>query len=195
VKYLAQELLDLIRKQLNKNESELISVIPLPSMGDRLQRLKALEEVISQLKNTHDFETEEYLIQIRKKKPESNSIKASLESIYLSNGKLNLPYLMKNADLLFASGEYSSARKIYTTIQQSGECTALALFKIGSCYEKEGKFNEARIKYEESLAYHPSPECYQRIASISVQQIKNLKTQKNLEKVTTPRRVELLKLK
>lgn len=196
MKNFAHELLELIKKQLGKSEYELMSVIPIPSVGDRLRRLRELEEVIAQLKNTNDSFTEEYVIQIRPKvsqeqagrQAESRYFNTSLDGIYLNNGKLNIPFLLKNADLLFDSGEYHSARKIYKTIQQSGECTALVLYKIGRCFEEEGRFNEAKIKYEESLAHTPSQECYQRFASILVHLDKSAQAEKILKKVKFPRR-------
>jgi hypothetical protein len=65
------------------------------------------------------------------------AIKSCLNRIYLPNGKFNVPYLLKNADILFEAGEYAAARKIYRAILQSGECTAYVMGRIEKCFEME----------------------------------------------------------
>lgn len=91
-----------------------------------------------------------------------------LESIYLAEGKLNLPYLTRTAELLMNSGDYRLARNIYKTIANSGERTAMALHGIARCLEAEGKLEEAQARYEESIAYHPDPESYRGLASVLI---------------------------
>jgi tetratricopeptide (TPR) repeat protein len=107
---------------------------------------------------------------------------AYLNKIYLPNGKLNVPYLIKNADILFEAKDYLLARKIYRTILQSGEYTATVLHRIGKCYEAEGKYDEAYSKYEESISYHPSPESYERLAAILMRRNRRNQSEECLER-------------
>lgn len=109
-------------------------------------------------------------------------IRKQLQGIYLANGRLNVPYLIKNADLLFEAGDFQLARKIYKTILQSGEYTSIALQRLGQCYEAEGKFDEACAKYEESIAYHPTLESYNRLASLLKRQKRERQAEEVLER-------------
>jgi len=76
--------------------------------------------------------------------------KPCMGEIYLPNGKLNVTFLMKNAELLFDAGDFVLARKIYNTILRSGEMTATVLHRLGKCYEAEGKTEIAHAKFEEA---------------------------------------------
>ena len=91
--------------------------------------------------------------------------------------------MIKNADLLFDAGDYQLARKIYKSILQSGEYTATVLHRLGKCYEAEGKLNEAGERYEESIAYHPTLESYQRLAAVLVRQNKEKQAAEVLDRV------------
>ncbi len=90
------------------------------------------------------------------------------ESIYLPNGSLNLPFLTRSAELLVSAGDYSLAKNIYRTILGSGERSALALYGIARCEESEGRFEEARTNYEESIAYHPNLDAYQHLCDVLI---------------------------
>jgi tetratricopeptide (TPR) repeat protein len=176
MKDVARNLHEGIQKQLNRSDLEVIGVIPLS------------------LKDDDPIDTVEYLVQLKPKKqsssmsPRSESYSPSfLEGIYLANGKLNIPYLVKNADMLFDATDYQAARKIYKTILQSGEYTSTALQRLGKCYEAEGKLEDACTKYEESIAYHPTVETYQRLASVLLRQNKEQQAEEVLEKAQSLR--------
>jgi hypothetical protein len=95
---------------------------------------------------------EEYVVRIKPRSDAGDRMqKLKPEGIYLSNGKLNIPFLMKNADLLFDAGDYSSARKIYKSILQSGECSASLLSRLEKCNEAEGVVSVLGIKREKKV--------------------------------------------
>ncbi|MCM2324664.1 MAG: tetratricopeptide repeat protein [Oligoflexia bacterium] len=184
-----------------------VDVLPLPAVSgqtDRLVRLKTLDEALQ------DFDSEVgYLVQLKIRKtpppapdPETPALKApknGQEAIYQTDGKLNLPYLLRNAELLLASGDTGLARNVFKAIHRSGERTALALDGIARCYEVEGKFEEARIHYEDSIAYQPDPAVYQRLASVLLRLKKEqgaaevMERALNLRDLPTPARFELHK--
>ena len=180
-----------IKNQWAHKNVEVVKVIPLPLQGDTPMKVKTIREILEELESPIQLDTLEYIVQVRPKvnppRPvhpaESAAPKPSLDGIYLPNGRLNVPFLMKNADILFDAGEFALARKIYKTILQSGECTASALYRLGRCYESEGKMDEAIAKYEESIVFHPNIESYQRLATLLAKQNKPQQSAEVLERV------------
>jgi tetratricopeptide (TPR) repeat protein len=176
-----QNLQDAIKKQLHESEFDVVGIIPIPTHKDRMVRLRTLQEILEDFEESNTHGTVDYLIQVKPKKhtvqespyvpPKSEGTqKQGSGSIYLANGKLNVPYLVKNADLLFEAGDYVLARNIYKTILRSGEYTSQTLYRMGRCFEAEGKFEEARINYEESITYHPTLDTFQRLTALLVRQ-------------------------
>lgn len=171
---LATQIRELLGKQLNSDQFDIVEVIPVPNQSDRMVRLRTIEEVLQ------DFDG--YLIKMRPKNgadvsghaiPAEVLSKAVAESLYQPDGKLNLPFLFRNAEVLFSSGEYALARNVYKAIFQSGERTATALDGIGRCFEAEGKLEDARLHYEESIAYQPNIDAFQHLASLHIRQKKD----------------------
>ncbi|HLE01188.1 MAG TPA: tetratricopeptide repeat protein [Bdellovibrionota bacterium] len=161
---------------------DVVDIVPIPRHGDRMVRLRTLEEALEDF--DHDQgETISYLVQLKPsstpKAPEpapaalAPSAKPSLDGIYLPDGKLNIAFLAKNANLLFEAGEFTLARNIYKTILQSGERSSLALFGLARCCDAEGKLEEARAHYEESIAYHGTLESYRSLAALFMRQEKD----------------------
>ena len=148
-----------VRRQLQQTNLEVIDIVSIPS-GDRLLRLKALQEVLVNLSEEESMRTREYLIRVKARDPQPVELmpskdhrepqKPCMGEIYLPNGKLNVTFLMKNAELLFDAGDFVLARKIYNTILRSGEMTATVLHRLGKCYEAEGKTEIAHAKFEEA---------------------------------------------
>lgn len=182
---------EFLHRQLKQSNLDLIEAVAVPKHGDRLVRMRTLQEMLEEFDNREDSDgSVSYIIQL---KPSRNSpalplaglekeIKPQLDGIYLPNGKLNSAYLAQNADLLFASGDYALARKIYRTILQSGENSATALFGIAKTYDAEGKTEDARKHFEESIAYHPTLEAYRRLASTLIQLKNDLQAAEILER-------------
>ena len=100
--------------------------------------------------------------------PSFDEIKSERESVELPDGKLNVSFLLKNAQLLFDAGEFSLSRNIYQALLKSGEKTSIALFWLGRCFETEGETARAKTHYQESLTYSPTLEAYQHLAAIFI---------------------------
>lgn len=153
---------EFIKKKFQQSSLDVIDVIEIPGR-DRVKRMKALHEVLVALSENSEQSAGEYLVRVKqngeanfnefpivrgeplklKLEPEIQSQRQCLGEIYLPNGKLNIPYLIKNANLLFDAGDYLSARKIYHSILKSGEFTSTVLQKLERCYEAEGKLDKA----------------------------------------------------
>ncbi len=186
---------EVIRKQLHQADFDIVGITAIPAHSDRMIRLRTLQEMLEDFEEFRSNDTIDYLLQIkpRRQQPqqqpqqdntriEVTSSKAAPESIYLPNGKLNIPFLIRNADLLFDSGDYVLAKNIYKTILKTGENTSAALFRMGRCFEAEGKYEEALVHFEESIAYHPSLECFQRLSALLLSQNKDLQAGEILER-------------
>lgn len=207
----------LIREKLGSNladgdfEIDVVQLPHLPPAKDRFARLRTLEEILEHFEHS-DSEGDSlsgYLIQVKPKKkaqqgsdPLATATAAAQdrpEVIYQGDGKLNSPFLLKNAELLFASRDYALSRNIFKALLQSGTRPATALFGIGRCFEAEGKLDEAKLRYEESIAYHPDPEVYQRLAAVLIRQEKEQYAAEVIERalalknISSPVRVELCK--
>ena len=189
----------------SQGEHMQVEVLPLPSASsmssaDRIVRLKTIEEAL------RDFDSEEgesagYIVHVRKRPPNhpTPSEPATLEqhphtshalnneNVYLNNGKLNVSYLMRNAELLQSTGETALARNIYKAVFQSGERTSAALFGIARCFEAEGRLEEARINYEEAIAYQPDIESYRALGALLIRLGKDQQAAEVYERALTVR--------
>lgn len=165
-----------LEKQLRGTGAELVDLIPIPPQGDRMVRLRTLEEALSEFDQTGEGAVG-YLIQVKPSRPKQKTPppfqpevqKPTLDNIYLTSGKLNIPFLLRNADLLGASGDWTLAKNIYKAILASGEHAAAALCGMGRCFQAEGKLEEARAKFDESIAYQPSLDSYRQLGSLLIQ--------------------------
>jgi tetratricopeptide (TPR) repeat protein len=168
-----------LERQLKGSGAELVDLIPIPAQGDRMVRLRTLEEALSEFDQSGDG-TLGYLIQVKPvrretRRPHTGSEpppfkmpQPTLENIYLTTGKLNVPFLLRNADLLSSSGDSPLAKNIYKTILASGEHAAAALCGLGRCLQAEGKLEEARAKFDESIAYQASLDSYRQLGSLLI---------------------------
>lgn len=199
---------DAISKQLHHSEFDVVGIVPIPAHSDKMVRLRTLQEMLEDFDQVHESGTIEYLLQLKPKKAQQAAVPAqestltpapAAENIYLSNGKMNVPFLLKNGDLLYDAGDYALARNIYKSILSSGEYTSTILNRLGRCFEADGKLEEARKSYEESIAYLPNLDSYQRLSASLVRQNKDqqaaelLERALNLRDLTTTQRFELLK--
>ncbi|MEK6704963.1 MAG: tetratricopeptide repeat protein [Bdellovibrionota bacterium] len=181
---LAMEIKNAISGKLQQSISEasVIEVVPIPVRGNRVVRLRTIEEIIADFNTVEDNDSFAYLVRIRPTKTfdeHPSDIKSATlpnqpqNGIYFPNGKLNIPFLTRNAELLFTAGDYTLSRNIYKAISKAGECTDIALYWIGRCHEAEGKLELAKTHYEESLAYRPMYETYKQLYSLLIKQAKN----------------------
>lgn len=175
---LTQTLHEMLGRQLHQCEMELVGMVPFPSGGDPMVRLRTLQEMLEEFAESNTEGAVGYFLQVKKRTgptldtnpPTSDVPRIVAENVYLPNGKLNVAYLVKNADLLFESGDYGLARNIYKAILLSGDSTGLVHFRLGRCLEAEGRMTEARSEYEESITYLPTLEAYQRMSALLVRQ-------------------------
>jgi tetratricopeptide (TPR) repeat protein len=112
----------------------------------------------------------------------STELKASMDGIYLADGTLNLNQLFRSAEILFDSGEYALARKIYKAIMKTGERPWLATREMGRCFEAEGKLEEARALYEESIAYQPLAVTFKNLTSLLIRLKKDQEAAETLDR-------------
>lgn len=185
---ISKTLHDAIGRHLDPSGFDLLDLVPIPTTGDPMVRIRTLEEMLAEQKGMG------YLLRIRAKSvpPLDDSVDYSperpqLEGIYLPNGKLNVGYLTRNADLLFEAGEYALARNIYRTILQGGEHTGPAQLRIGRCFEAEGKESEALAAYTEAVTYYPTLDGYRRIGALYERQGKLLGAAESYERGTQMR--------
>ena len=217
-KDLSSTIEEALGKQLGSQGYDVVDLVPIPARGDKMVRIRTLEDALEDFDNLSGGETVSYLVQVRAKKPPQISVKGDLvdpatelyefdpepvldlgaapldtiaihappkpvlDGIYLPDGKLNLAYLAQNAELLYQSGEYVLSRNIYKTILQSGERSGNSHYWIGRCLEAEGKLDEARGSYQESVTFHPSLEGYQRLAAILIREKKDHEAAETMER-------------
>ncbi|MBI3533972.1 MAG: tetratricopeptide repeat protein, partial [Deltaproteobacteria bacterium] len=183
----------LLDQSLADNGYHLMRLHPLHSKIDTLVKIKTLENIIHDLDTQNIKEMQSYVIYIKPQKkvyeikipqqsPQIYPSKSILDGIYLSNRKLNIPYLLKNASLLYDTGEYGLAKNIYKTLLKSGEASDVALFLIGKCNEVEGHLVEAISNYEDSLLYHQKLETYQELSKLFINLKKHQEAAELLEK-------------
>ena len=154
-------------------------------------RLRTIEEALEEFDDEAGAEVfQQYIIQIKPRRntprpPVAAAPKPVNDQVYLANGALNVDFLLQNADLLLISADYALARNIYTRVAkagQSGTKTAQALMGTARCFELENLFEEARTKYEESIAYHPTLETYQYLSTLLLHQGKPFQAAEALER-------------
>lgn len=159
---------------------EVVEILPLPSLAgrtssteDKLVALRTFEEALAIFDRSAEG-CSQFIVQVRPRKARPSAADSRAETapspaptdgLYAGDGKLNVAYLLKNAEILLRSGDHALARNIYRSVYQSGEKTAAALLGLGRCAEAEGKLADAVEKYEESIAYHPSAEVYRTLAA------------------------------
>ena len=180
-----------LTQHLEQTDFELVGVLPIPSHRDKKVRQQTLQEMIEELDETESSGSVGYFIQIRPKQQlapplssaeEELANKQSQESLYLPHGKLNIPFLFKNASLLMGTGDLASAKYIYKAILDSGESNGQALFCLGRCFETEDQFEEAKNHYEKSIAYLPNLDVFKRLAALYIRQDQNQKAAEIFER-------------
>src|SRR5690348_5256656 len=135
--------IDPIREILNRElraQGYQVELVPVPAHGDRMVRIRTLEEALEEFDGEGAAEALSYLVQLKPARPPEPAPEqvSSTEGIYLTDGKLNVPFLQRNAELLIESRDFALARNIFTTLLHSGERSDLAHYGIGRCHEAEG---------------------------------------------------------
>ncbi len=172
MKDLSGTLQDILDSKLSAEGYDIVDLIQIPQGGDRMVRMQTIRELLEDFDKDQEGQSFGYLVQIRPKPRRETSQTAAVhsESVYLPDGKLNLPFLVRNAELLFRAGEFALARNLFHSVLQSGERSGYAHFWIARCFDCENRPEEAKKHYEESVAFQPSVECYQYLAAVLIRQ-------------------------
>lgn len=168
----------LIGSQLESQGYDLVDLISIPSHGDRMVRVRTLQEALEEFDGTDSGDMVSYVVQVRPKSKtveivtvqESATASAPAEALEAVEENLSAAFLFQNADLLFSSGDFSLALNIYRAILQRGESQALALYWMGRCHEAEGRVPDARKCYEDSITWQPRLDTYQFLSSLLIRQ-------------------------
>lgn len=210
---LTEALLETLGRRFNQTDFDLADVVPIPMQGDRLVRLRAIEEALMEFESSGAQDSACYLVQFKVLSripiqgdqgpvgaesagpaipvmPGDESLVAAHsmaephtpEGVYLPDGKFNLPYLFRSAELLSSAGDHELARNIYKAVMRSGEKTGPALMGIARSFEIEGKFEDAKKSYEEAIAYEPTFKAYKCLTSILIRQGKDKQAAETLER-------------
>ena len=171
-----------ITEELADRGYDLVDLSPVPSDGDRMVRLRTLEEMIDEFSYGNDEGTTSYIVQVRKKNLETNTghsdrvqsgaavSPGSSRDLYSEDGQVNLKTLESTAQVLISAGDYGLAKNVYQTLLRQGGAISSpkAYLGLGVCAEGEGKLNEAQSHFEESIAYDPTLPAYQRLVALLV---------------------------
>jgi|GEM_PF-465974 len=205
---IAETLDSALRVALAPNGFELAGLLPVPARGDRHVRARTLEEILETLDGepgsaaAREDEIRYYIIQVRNTPggqmiaagrekiatPSSNPPQPSPapeESAKLPDGAWNIPFLERNAALLTRAGEHALARNIWTILSKTGACTGRAHLGLALGFELEGKTEEARAHYQESLAFEPSLDAARGLAATHTRLGRHADAARILERATT----------
>ncbi len=159
---LDQSLRENLKTNLDEKGYALVDLITLPPRENRMLIIRTLQDALDRFDSPDVEPTHCYLVQV---KPKTQASATASEdgtevdvagAVYHDDGKLNIDYLFRNAEILLNSNEPTLARNIFRTIFLSGDQCARALFGIGRCYEVESKLKEAEQAFEESIAFVPA---------------------------------------
>jgi tetratricopeptide (TPR) repeat protein len=198
MKELAARIQEILGRELGQEAQGLVDIVPLPASGDRMVRLRTLEEMLEEFDSDAEGSVG-YFVQVKPRKREARRgagtgcsapgetggqprLAQPSEPLYLPDGKLNVQYLFRNAELLISSGEFALARNVYKAIIASGERTGLALYGTARCLEAEGRLEEAQQRYEEAIAYQPTAEAYRHLATLLIRRGKDQEAAEAMER-------------
>lgn len=159
--------------RLNAEGFDLVDLVPIPAHGDRMLRFRTVQEALEEFESDGSMG---YLVQIRRQAPAVSAPAAdtsALEGVWMPDGKLNVQYLVRNAELLFSAGEFTLAGNIYKSLLDAGVNSGFSLYWMGRCLEAEGKSEEACHSYEEALTWNPTLEAYRHFGGLLIRSRKN----------------------
>ena len=207
---IAETLDSTLRSELSAHGLELHSLIPIPSRGDRQVRVRTLDEILESLDESCEegepgADSKYYIIRVSgsaSSKPLSPAVqtaqkikpsagpgqekpKEPAESPKNADGSWNVPFLTRNAQILTQAGEHTLARNIWSILARTGACTGKAHLGLGLGFEIEGRIEEARSHFQESMAFEPSLEAARGLAATSTRLEKHADSARILERATT----------
>lgn len=170
-----------IRKRVGSPEIEVVELLALPKPASAAEAVSSLQDAI-RLFDSPDERDVNYIVKVRKPmrevveaEPKLSAFtgKPNADGIYDTRGKINVPFLLKNGELLLASGDFQLAKNIFQALRKSGEASPEACLGLGRCYEGLNQNAEAQACYEESVAFKPSFAAFQRLIGLMVGQQKH----------------------
>ncbi len=75
-----------------------------------------------------------------------------LEDAYLSNGELNISYILSNANLLMKSGEFLDAISLFRLVKNHPKFGFCGHYGLGQCFLKMGQPEQAVRAFEKALS-------------------------------------------
>lgn len=78
------------------------------------------------------------------------------DSVTLKDGRLNAPFLLRNARILLAAKDFQLAKAIFQKLIESGEALGAAYAGLGVCFEHERNIDASIQSYREAIIYEPS---------------------------------------
>lgn len=110
-----------------------------------------------------------------------------VDEMYRPDGKLNAPFLLKNAELLRSVRDYASARKIYQALIRDREGLQEALLGMAACYECEGRTDDALRAYEDAVLFAPNVGAYRALGELLFKLGRHQQSAEVFERSTTVR--------
>ena len=209
----AEALDSALREGLAASGYELAGLLPVPARGDRHVRARTLEEILETLDEapadgpTGGDDSRYYIVQVRGRSARAGAMQPTAtgmmpkpspakteqkeqpgsvaDSTKLPDGSWNIPYLEQNATLLTRAGEHKLARNIWKILSKTGACTGRAHLGLAVGFEIEGKIEEARGHFQESLAFEPSLEAARGLAATQTRLGRHADAARILERATT----------
>ncbi len=76
--------------------------------------------------------------------------------VVLKDGRLNAPFLLRNARVLLAAKDYQLAKGIFQKLIEGGEALGAAYAGLGVCFQQENNIDASIQSYREAIIYEPS---------------------------------------
>lgn len=179
-----------------------------PLSEDRLHMIQSFEEFLDQCQGSQKGHfyfvmVEEGALEAQTKqlKPKAEpEAQPLMERVYLADGKLNIPFLIQNAETLEKAKEFGLARKIYQVLAKSNHEPGKMLANQARCLEQEGQYDAAVSALEESIAYRPNIEIYEALAQNLIRAKREREAAEVIERalrlkeIPSQRRAELLRV-
>jgi len=192
---------------------ELDHLITLPRFRDAASLKEFLNETVSELMDHESHQLESLvLVSVRRRKPQElkelhphsdqenqSSLLSPLKTekppseMCGLDGKLNVPYLIQNAEILLNAGENELARRILTKLQNSSpigsESEVCSL--IGRSYQNENRLDEAIQAYKEALVYQGSLKTLILLTQLLIRKKKDAEALIYLQRILTTDSIQL----
>lgn len=161
---------DIISKAIDESLSvkgyDIVNLVKIPRNVDPNFSQKAIKEILGDSTELDGPEFQSYLVKVKARKDGAKPAAKPGSEMYADNGKVNVPFLLKNAEVLIKFSDYTLAKNIYSTVLQTREYSGEAHYGMGKCEEALGNLEDSRKHYEEAIAYIPSLEIYESLARV-----------------------------